>query len=74
MTSNRLPERFNTPSVSWKIMQKAQPFQSGKVNCDLCLNEKLQIAKFRGRNLINKKTEFISKLRQKLKYMLEKVS
>ena len=63
-----------TPSVTWKILQKAQPLQSGKVNCDLCLSEKLQIAKFRDKNLLNKKTEFISKCRHKLKYMLEKVS
>ena len=41
-----------TPSVIWKLLQEAQPFQSGKVNCDLCLSEKLQIAKIRENNLL----------------------
>ena len=30
----------STSSVTWKILQKAQPLQSGKPNCDLCFSEK----------------------------------
>ena len=40
--------------------------------CYLCLNEKLKIATYRGNNLLNKKTELISKCRHQNKYTLSK--
>ena len=38
--------------------------------CYLCLNEKLEIVLYEGENLLNKKTELISKCRHQIKFML----
>ena len=37
-------------------------------HCLLCLNKKLEIAAYKKQNLLNKRNEIASKLRQQLKY------
>ena len=58
----------------WKIKaSKEEPVLAYNVNtkrCLLCLNEKLQIAIYRGNNMLNKRTEIISKGRHRNKYAL----
>ena len=63
----------STSSVKWKILQKSRPYKVGNLNCDLCVSEKLYLIKFEDKQLLNKRTEFISKCRHKLKFTLEKI-
>ena len=56
----------------WKIVRRCSPYNASSKRCYLCLNEKLDISKYRGNNLLNKKTELISKCRHQNKYTLSK--
>ncbi len=40
-----MKDQGRTPNLKWKILQFARPYQNGRLNCDLCLSEKLQIIK-----------------------------
>ena len=61
-----------TPVITWEIVQKYFPDNRNSKGLYLCLNEKLEIATYRGSNLLNKKTELISKCRHLNKYTLSK--
>ena len=58
------------PEITWRIIRKCLPYNYNSRKCDLCLNEKLEIALYKGENLLNKKTELISKCRHQNKFML----
>ena len=59
-----------TPKIMWRIIRKCPPFNYNSRKCYLCLNEKLEIALYEGENLLNKKTELISKCCHQNKFML----
>ena len=59
------------PVLVWKILGQYQPYNVNTKRCLLCLNEKLQIAIYRGNNMLNKRTEIISKCRHRNKYALQ---
>ena len=46
-------------SIMWQIKSKAMPYKCGSRNCDLCLAEKVAIARDKGDDLLNKRTELI---------------
>ena len=47
--------------MKWCIKTKAKPYKCGSQKCDLCLDEKVAIARFKEVALLNKQTELISK-------------
>ena len=57
-----------TPVFTWKIVRTCSPYNPNSKWCYLCLNKKLEIAPYRGNNLLNKKTELISKCRHQSKF------
>ena len=59
-----------TPKITWRIIRKCPPYKYNSRKCYLCLNEKLKIALNKGENLLNKKTEFISKCCHQNKFLL----
>ena len=58
------------PVLVWKMLGQYQPYNVNTKRCLLCLNEKLQIAIYRGNNMLNKRAETISKCRHRNKYAL----
>ena len=61
----KLKDEGETPSITWNIMSVVNCRPRGGV-CRLCLTEKLWLLKhFNHVNLLNKKSEFISKCRHK---------
>ena len=58
------------PVLVWKILGQYQPYNVNTRRRLLCLNEKLQMAIYRGNNMLNKRTEIISKCRHRNKYAL----
>ena len=58
------------PILVWKILGQYEAYNVNTKRCLLCLNEKLQIAIYRGSNMLNERTEIISKYRHGNKYAL----
>ena len=50
-----------TPKFTWRIIIKCAPFNTTKRSCYICLNGKLEIASYKGDNLLNKRSELINK-------------
>ena len=60
--------------TSWRILDKAHPYKIGGKNCNLCLTEKYHILTSKSKNLLNSKSEIISKCRHKNKLLSKKLS
>ena len=53
--------------LTWRIINRARPYQPGKRTCNLCLSEKFHI--LTGSHLINRKTELLNKCPRRRKYI-----
>ena len=58
------------PVLVRKILGQYQPYNVNTKRCLQCLNEKLQIAIYRGNNMLHKQKEIISKCRHSKKCTL----
>ena len=58
-------------SLKWHI--KTMPYKCGSRNCDLCPADKVAIAQFEGVDLLNKRTELLSKCRHRNKFILANI-
>ena len=67
----KLKDNNGNPSVTWRIVRHKRAYTPETNNCRLCLHGKYEIANYPGRNLINKRTEIISKCRHRRKFLLE---
>ena len=59
-------------TIKWSVAAKASPYICGSKRCDLCLTEKLLIAKADPRTLLNKRSEIVSKCRHRNKFALKR--
>ncbi len=59
--------------IKWSKEANQRSYTPEGSRCSLCLHEKLVIALFEGKNLINKRNEIISRCRHCLKYKLKKL-
>ena len=55
------------------MISKAIPYKFGSRNYDLCLYEKVAIARYKGDGLLNKRTELLSKCRHRNKFIITNV-
>ena len=60
-------------SISWSIAATATPYICGSGRCNLCLTEKVIIVQADPANLLNKRTELISKCRHQNKFLIKSV-
>ena len=58
------------PSLTWSIIREYPLYNVSKRKCCFYLNEKLEINSYKGKNLLNKKSERISKCRHLIKHDL----
>ena len=58
-------------NIKWSIISRARPYSNISKRCDLCLTEKLMIIKHSNDNLLNKRSELISKCRHENKFYLK---
>ena len=58
-------------STKWSIIARARPYHNSSKRCDLCLAEKLYIIKCSNSNLLNKRSELVSKCRHENKFFLK---
>ena len=66
----KLKEQNKNADISWEILGIHQSYNASTKRCMLCLNEKLAIALHKEGNILNKRTEIISKCRHSIKYNL----
>ena len=60
--------------IKWQILLQVTSYSHVSKRCTLCLTEKLSILEHVGDNLLNKRTEIISKCRHRNKFMLKTTS
>ena len=65
-----IKKRSGTPKITWKIIRICRSYNPNSKHCLLCLNEKYEIATYKGDNLLNKRTEIINTYRHRSKYKL----
>ena len=66
----RIKENNGNPSISWKILKNSTSFSPDTGSCQLCQEEKYKIATYPNNNLLNKRTEIVSKCRHMNKFYL----
>ena len=59
-----------TSNISWKILGTHKSYNQSSKRCLLCLNEKLAIALHKNDNMLNNRSEIISKCRHRNKYII----
>ena len=59
--------------IAWSIAALSSPYRAGTRRCDLCLTEKLIIAKADPNSLLNSRAELVSKCRHANKFSLKKL-
>ena len=57
----KIKENGDNPIIKWSVLKYCKPYSQSSNRCNLCLNEKTELALFSGDNLLNKKTELVSK-------------
>ena len=58
-------------SISWSIKSLAFPYKCGTRRCDLCLSEKMMIARADPKTTLNKRSELVQKCRHRTKHTLK---
>ena len=66
----KIKELNGEPKVTFSIIKKCHPYEPSSAKCYLCLHEKLYILEYKGDNLLNQRSELVSKCRHKNKYKL----
>ena len=67
----KLKQRNEVFNIVWSIAAKASPYTGGSRKCDLCLTEKLLIAKSDSGRMLNTRAEIFSKCRHQNKFKLK---
>ena len=65
-----IKKRSGTPKITLKMIRICRSYNPNRKRCLLCLNEKYEIATYKGDNLLNKRTEIINTFRHRSKYKL----
>ena len=64
-----LKEKGIDHNITWSIIEKSRAYEGGSRYCNLCLSEKFHILS--SSNIINKKSELLSKCRHQQKFLLK---
>ena len=59
-----------TPKITWKIIRMCRPYNLYSKHCLLCLNEKYEIATYKGDKLLKKRIKIINNCWHRSKYKL----
>ena len=70
----QLKDRGSEYQIKWSIELKAHSYSCGARRCDLCLSEKMVIARSRHGGLLNSRSELMAKCRHKNKFLLGNVT
>ena len=59
-------------AIKWRVIKQYPTYNQCSMRCSLCQNEKLAILEHADENLLNKRSEIVSKCRHQNKYLLMK--
>eukprot|EP00111_Clytia_hemisphaerica_P012693 TCONS_00037353-protein len=66
-----LKDKNVLPNLKWSIMKRVKSYSNTSKVCRLCLQEKLEILRYENKSeLLNKRSEIVSKCRHMNKFML----
>ena len=60
-----------SPIVNWEVIRQCKKYKCGSRKCDLCLTEKVMILKDKGSNLLNRRSELMSRCPHQRKWRLQ---
>eukprot|EP00794_Sanderia_malayensis_P007635 gene7635-biopygen6221 len=66
----KLNDRNEKHEIKWSIIARAQAYSNESKKCNLCLTEKLKIAKASTAGLLKKRSEMVSKCRHENKFYI----
>ena len=66
----KIKRRNFVSKIKWRILRKCLRFNRLPLRCNPCLDEKLEIALFKGNNILNRRTELNLKWRHVNKHTL----
>ncbi|XP_057301871.1 uncharacterized protein LOC130636231 [Hydractinia symbiolongicarpus] len=67
----QLKDQNITPELNWSIVKRVRSYSNKSKSCPLCLQEKLEILSYENKDeLLNKRSEIVSKCRHMNKYLL----
>lgn len=66
----QLKDKGKNYNITWEIARKCQKYNCGSGRCDLCLTEKMLIARNNEPGMLNSRSELISKCRHRNKFLL----
>jgi hypothetical protein len=66
----KIKDRGFQPAITWRIIKQHPSYSPSAKRCLLCLHEKLEILEHDGNNILNKRSELVSKCRHRNKFML----
>ena len=69
----KIKESGGKPTIEWTIKKFCRQLNPNSRRCNLCLSEKYFILVHHGQNLLNKRSELVSKCRHQNKFSLTKV-
>ena len=69
----KLKEENVDCNLQWSIKAYASSYKCGTRKYDLCLTKKMIIARSDSKKLLNKRTELVSKCRQRSKFLLSNI-
>ena len=67
----KLRDKNEPYTISWSVMDNASPYACGTRKCDLCITEKLHIAKAEPGSILNMRSELVAKCRHRKKFSLK---
>ena len=68
----KIKDTGNNYFIKWSIIRKCPSYNQSTKRCLLCINEKTDIALYKENNLLNKKSELVSKCRHQNKFSLSR--
>ena len=66
----RIKDKGFQYSINWRIVSLNPSYNPAAKRCLLCLNEKIEILEYDGDNILNKRSELVSKCRHRNKFMI----
>ena len=63
----KIKDNNYSANVTWEILGRHQAYNTSSKRCSICLNEKLKIAMYRKKNMLNKWTKILNKRKHRNK-------